>query len=86
MVAPGAPKPRQFGAVNWRGVWSLVRRDVLRFYRNVWESLAGPAVSSLLFLVVFELALGHGDMVPGMTLAQFIAPGIVVFSLTHSAF
>ena len=86
MPGAGVPQPRRFGAVNWRGVWSLVRRDILRFYRNIWESLAGPAVSSLLFLAVFELALGGGDLVPGMSLAQFVAPGIVVFSLTHSAF
>ncbi|MCH6588595.1 MAG: multidrug ABC transporter permease, partial [Proteobacteria bacterium] len=28
-----APEPRRFGAVNWRGLWSLYRRDVHRFLR-----------------------------------------------------
>jgi len=51
------------------------------------ETIGGPAVSSLLLLVAFSLALdGRGEMVPGVTLVQFIAPGIVIFSLTHSAF
>jgi ABC-2 type transport system permease protein len=85
--APSAPRARKFGAVNWRGLWSLYRRDVVRFYRYGLESLGGPAVSSLLFLAVFELALGDpGRAVQGVTLSQFIAPGIVMFSLTHSAF
>jgi ABC-2 type transport system permease protein len=85
--ARGAPRPRRFGAVNWRGLWSLYRRDVVRFFRYWLESLGGPAVSSLLFLAVFDLALGDPDrLVQGVTLAQFIAPGIVMFSLTHSAF
>ena len=81
------PRPRRFGAVNWRGVWSLYRRELVRFLRYAGESIAGPVTSSLMFLAVFQLALGGGaDPVPGVTLAQFIAPGIVMFSLTHSAF
>jgi ABC-2 type transport system permease protein len=85
--AAAAPAPRSFGPVNWRGVWSLYRREMLRFFRYAGESIAGPAVSSLMFLAVFHLALGGaGSMVGGVTLTQFIAPGIVMFSLTHSAF
>jgi ABC-2 type transport system permease protein len=85
--ARAAPEPRRFGAVNWRGLWSLYRRGVHRFLRYGVESIGGPAVTSLLFLAVFNLALGgRGEVAPGATLAQFIAPGIVIFSLTHSAF
>ncbi len=81
------PRPRHFGWVNWRGLWTLYRRGAFRYLRYGVESIGGPAVSSLLFLAVFSLALGgRGEMVPGVTLIQFIAPGIVIFSLTHSAF
>jgi ABC-2 type transport system permease protein len=81
------PEPRRFGPVNWRGLWSLYRRDASRFLRYGVESIGGPAMSSLLFLAIFSLALGgRGEMVPGVSLVQFIAPGIVIFSLTHSAF
>lgn len=81
------PRPRHFGWVNWRGLWTLYRRGAFRYLRYGVESIGGPAVSSLLFLAVFSLALGErGEMMPGVTLVQFIAPGIVIFSLTHSAF
>jgi ABC-2 type transport system permease protein len=81
------PQPRHFGWVNWRGLWTLYRRGAFRYLRYGVESIGGPAVSSLLFLAVFSLALGgRGEMVPGATLVQFIAPGIIMFSLTHSAF
>lgn len=81
------PEPRTFGRVNWRGLASLYRREVLRFLRYAWESIAGPAISSLMFLVVFELALGPAAAVPvGVSLAAFLVPGIVIFSLTHNAF
>ena len=82
-----APEPRRFGAVNWRGLWSLYWRGAHRFLRYGVESIGGPAGTSLLFLAVFNLALGgRGEVAPGATLAQFIAPGIVIFSLTHGAF
>ncbi len=83
----GPPRPRRCGAVNWRGLWTLYWRDTFRYLRYGVESIGGPAVSSLLFLVAFSLALeGRGEMVPGVTLVQFIAPGIVIFNLTHGAF
>ena len=82
-----APQPRHFGAVNWRGLWSFYQRNVLRFLRFALEQLAGPAISSLLFLTVFDLALdGAREVAPGITLSQFIAPGIIIFSMIHSAF
>ena len=68
-------------------MWSLYRRDVTRFFRYAGESLAGPAVSSLMFLAVFELALGDSGRLPaGVSMARFVAPGIVMFALAHSAF
>ncbi len=80
------PRPRHFGLVNWRGLWTLYWRDTFRYLRYGVESIGGPAVSSLLFLVAFSLALdGRGEMVPGVTLVQFIAPGIVIFNMTQSA-
>ncbi len=79
--------PRRFGAVNWRGLWSLYRRDVVRFLRYASHSLGGPAVSSLLFFAVFVLALGSGrQMAPGVPLDAFIAPGILLFGMIHGTF
>jgi ABC-2 type transport system permease protein len=81
------PSPRRFGIVNWRGVWTLYARGVMRFFKFAWESLGGPCVSSLLFLAVFVLALGGSQQtMAGVSVAQFVAPGIVLFSLAHSAF
>lgn len=86
-IAVDGPAPRSFGRVNWRGLGSLYRREVTRFLRYAWESIGGPVVSSLMFLAVFELALGPAAAVPaGVSLGAFLVPGIVIFSLTHNAF
>ncbi len=87
MTLMESPRVRPFGPVNWRGMWSLYRREQLRFLRYGVESIAGPAITSLMFLAIFQLALGdRADPMPGVALAQFLAPGIVMFSLAHSAF
>lgn len=86
MTARPAPLPRPLGPFNWRGVWALYRRDIVRFLRFAGESLAGPVMSSLMFLAVFELSIGGVEMLPGVPLGAFIAPGLVVFSMAHSAY
>lgn len=87
MTTPGPPVPRSFGAVNWRGLATLVRRGVARYVKMAWETLGGPCVSSLLFLAVFALAAGgRSEMLPGLALVEFLVPGIVIFQLGHSAF
>ena len=83
---------RVFGAVNWRGLWSLYRREMKRYFKYVIEALGGPVVSSLLFLAVFSLAAGeeaYGSIVAGSQgpdLGAFIAPGMAGFSLALGAF
>ncbi|WP_282604291.1 ABC transporter permease [Pelagibius sp. Alg239-R121] len=79
---------RRYGSVNWRGLWVLYsRKAVLRFLRYGLESIAGPVVSSCIFVTVFVLALGGGaPMSPDLTLAQFVIPGIAMFTLAQVAF
>ena len=43
---------------NYLPVWSLFKKEVLRFIKVGIQTIIGPAVSSLLFLAVFTLALG----------------------------
>lgn len=83
---------RIFGVLNGRGLWSLYRREMKRYFKYAIEALGGPVVSSLLFLAVFSLAAG-GDAYEnliagpqGPDLGAFIAPGIAAFSLALSAF
>jgi ABC-2 type transport system permease protein len=88
MLPPVAttPIPRRFGPVNWRGVYTLYKRETVRFYRYALETLAGPAISALLFLAIFQLSLGSAEVRPGIGLSAFIGPGIVMFMMVHGAF
>jgi len=85
--APATPAPRVLRTPNWVGLWTLYRRQLTAFLRFGLESISGPLVSSLLFLAVFVLALaGREEMLPGIGVAEFVAPGLVAFALAHSAF
>lgn len=70
-----------------RSLITLVERGLRRSLRYWPESLAGPAVSALLFLAVLSLAGGGGaEIWPGVPLAAFVAPGLIAYSACHAAF
>ena len=78
---------RRFGAVNWLGTWTLIRREVLRFM-NVWsQTIMGPLVTAGLFLLIFTIAIGptRGDVM-GVPFIQFLAPGILTMTVIQNAF
>jgi len=81
LVAAPRP-PRALGPVHWRGIATLVRRELARHLRFWPESVIGPAVSMLLYLLVFALALGPDRATAeGEAVLTFIAPGLVLFSI-----
>jgi ABC-2 type transport system permease protein len=88
LLAFRAWRPAGFGVVNWRGLWALYYGyGVKRFLRFGLETLAGPLVSSLLFLLVFVVGQRDlGEMLPGVGLTEFVAPGIVLYAVAYTAF
>ncbi|MCF2905275.1 ABC transporter permease [Octadecabacter sp. CECT 8868] len=78
---------RRFGAVNWLGTYTLIRREILRFM-NVWsQTIMGPLVNAGLFLLIFTIAIGpnRGDVM-GVPFMQFLAPGILTMTVIQNAF
>jgi ABC-2 type transport system permease protein len=55
---------RRFGAVNWIGLAALYAREVRRFASISSQTVLAPALTSVLFMLVFSLAFGarRGDM------------------------
>jgi ABC-2 type transport system permease protein len=48
---------------NWIGLWTLYKREILRFFKVYTQTLLAPMVTSLLFLSVFTLAFGSATRV-----------------------
>jgi ABC-2 type transport system permease protein len=81
------PKPRQYGAVNWLGLKTLIDREVWRFMKVSAQTVAAPVMSTLLFLMVFSLAAsGRLTPIPGVSYADFLAPGLMMMGIISNAF
>ena len=68
-------------------LWSLFIKEVMRFIKVGMQTILGPAISSLLFLAVFNLALSRSiETISGISFAKFIAPGLIMMTILQNAF
>ncbi|MFV0643495.1 MAG: ABC transporter permease [Sphingomonadaceae bacterium] len=73
--------------INRIGLWSLYRKEVRRFMKVQLQTIWAPAITTLLFLVIFTVALGRsGKEVLGVPFATFVAPGLIVMGMMQNAF
>ena len=81
---PGDPSLK---GVNWGGLTTLYVKEVRRFFKVQTQTIWAPAVTTLLFLVIFTVALGRkGRVVMGVDFADFLAPGLIVMAMIQNAF
>ncbi len=73
--------------VNWLGLKTLYMKEVRRFFKVQTQTIWAPAITTLLFLVIFTVAMGRGDRhVLGVNFATFVAPGLIVMGMMQNAF
>jgi ABC-2 type transport system permease protein len=83
---PPMGQPRITG-VNRIGLWALYMKEVRRFLKVQTQTVWAPAVTTLLFLIVFTVAMGRGDrLVLGVPFASFVAPGLIMMGMMQNAF
>jgi ABC-2 type transport system permease protein len=82
--APGEPVLK---GVNWGGLRTLYIKEVRRFFKVQMQTVWAPAITTLLYLVIFAVALGgSGRTIMGVHFADFIAPGLIVMAMIQNAF
>lgn len=86
-TAPGVPVIRN---VNWGGLRTLYVKEVRRFFKVQLQTVWAPAITTLLFLAIFTVALGGRREVnlagTSMAFAAFIAPGLIVMGMIQNSF
>jgi len=81
---PGVPV---IPLVNWGGLYGLYIKEVRRFFKVQLQTIWAPAITTLLFLVIFTVALGgSGRTIMGVHYATFIAPGLIVMGMMQNSF
>ena len=81
---PGDPV---LSGINWVGLKTLYIKEVRRFFKVQLQTVWAPAITTLLYLAIFTVALGRsGRTVEGVPFADFIAPGLIVMAMLQNAF
>src|SRR3546814_5428204 len=66
---------------------ALYVKEVRRFFKVQLQTIWAPAITTLLFLVIFTVALGGaGRTVIGVPFADFIAPGLIMMAMLQNSF
>jgi len=77
--------------MNWKNYWiglqTLVIKEVLRFARIWMQTILPPAITTLLYLLIFGNLLGQrlGEM-DGYSYIDFIVPGIIMMSIITNSY
>jgi ABC-2 type transport system permease protein len=68
------------------GFRTLLYKEVLRFWKVSFQTVAAPVLSALLYLLIFSHVLDAHMHVNGVPYAAFLIPGLVMMSLVQNAF
>jgi ABC-2 type transport system permease protein len=84
---PKPIRPIFIGRINLIGVATLYRREVQRFMTVALQTLAAPVITSVLFLLVFSVAIGNrGNLADGVDFVVFLVPGLIMMNVLQNAF
>ena len=76
-----------FSGINRLGLWTLYMKEVRRFFKVQTQTIWAPAITTLLYLMIFTVAMGRGGReVLGVPFASFIAPGLIVMGMIGNSF
>jgi ABC-2 type transport system permease protein len=68
------------------GFRTLLYKEVLRFWKVGFQTVAAPVLTSLLYLLIFSHVLDSQVQVNNVRYAAFLIPGLVMMSVLQNAF
>lgn len=70
-----------------RGPWTLLKKELLRFWRVVFQTVAAPVITALLYLLIFSHVLeGRVQVYTDIPYTVFLIPGLIMMSVLQNAF
>lgn len=73
--------------INSIGVYTMIRREVMRTFRVVVQTLVAPVISAALYIFIFGIVIGNNikDII-GVPYITFVFPGILMLSVINASF
>lgn len=72
--------------MNAPGFNTLLYKEVLRFWKVGFQTIAAPVLTALLYLLIFSHVLDDHVRVHGVEYSAFLVPGLVMMSVLQNAF
>jgi ABC-2 type transport system permease protein len=70
-----------------RGMYTLFKKEIWRFWKVSFQTVAAPVMTALLYLLIFSHVLAtRVEVYPGVSYTAFLIPGLVMMSLLQNAF
>jgi ABC-2 type transport system permease protein len=68
--------------MNYRGIYSIYKFEMRRTFRTPIQSIVSPIVSTVLYFIVFGLAMGnYFTSIDGVPYGSFIVPGLIMMTI-----
>jgi ABC-2 type transport system permease protein len=78
---------KRIAGINWYGLKTLYLKEVRRFLKVQTQTVLAPAITALLYLVIFVVAMGRkGTLALGVPYPDFIVPGLIVMAMIQNSF
>jgi ABC-2 type transport system permease protein len=78
--------PRTYGGVNWEGLKTLYLKEVRRFWKVGMQTVFAPVVTTLLYMMVFVVAMRGARPTAAASFGEFVGPGLIMMSILNNAF
>ena len=73
--------------IRLAGARTLFYKEILRFWKVGFQTVAAPVITAILYLVIFGHVLeGRMEVYPGVGYTSFLIPGLVMMSVLQNAF
>ena len=68
------------------GFPTLLRKEIKRFYKVAFQTVAAPVLTAILYLMIFGHVLEGKEVYGHISYTAFLIPGLVMMSLLQNAF
>ncbi|MBL8508306.1 MAG: ABC transporter permease, partial [Chitinimonas sp.] len=70
-----------------QGFSTLFYKEILRFWKVSFQTVAAPVLTAVLYLLIFSHVLeSHVEAYPGVRYTAFLIPGLAMMSMLQNAF
>ncbi len=72
---------------RFTGAAPLFRKEILRFWKVAFQTVAAPVLTAMMYLLIFGHVMdGTAKALPGVAYTSFLMPGLVMMSVLQNAF